>query len=33
MDWLIWYNTKRVHYAFKINVSVQYMLSLLRFTN
>ena len=29
MDWLIWYNTKRVHYAFQNKLSpVQYMLSL-----
>lgn len=31
MDWLIWYNTKRVHYAFQNKMSpVQYMLSLPR---
>ncbi|MFH1308954.1 MAG: integrase core domain-containing protein, partial [Patescibacteria group bacterium] len=29
IDWLIWYNTKRVHYAFKNKLSpVQYILSL-----
>ena len=29
MDWLIWYNTKRVHYAFKNKLSpVQFILSL-----